>query len=341
MVTIARRLLLLAVVSCVSPPAPAQGDLNLLCSAPAAWCETAAAEFLKKTGTRVKLAERSGEEAIALLAAERADPKHDLWYAGTGDLHLQAGAMGLTEAYRSPLLADLHDWAQRQAEQAHWRTVGIYAGVLAIGYNGDVLAKKGLPEPKCWSDLARSEYRREVRMSNPATSTTAYATVATLVQLFGEDRGFELLRAMHRNIDAYPRSGVGSIRAAARGETAVAVTTLHDGATEIANGFPIRLVIPCEGTGYEVASMSIVAGAPNLANARKFYDWALTPQMQRIGSETRNFQTPSNEATPLPPGAPGVGDVKLIAHDFAKYAGETERKRLLDKWEREVLASPR
>ena len=341
LVTIARRLLLLAAASCVSPLAAAQGDLNLLCSAPAAWCEAAAAAFLKKTGTRVKLAERSAEEAISLLAAERGDPKHDLWYAGTGDLHLRAGAMGLTETYRSPLLGDLHDWAQRQAEQARWRTVGIYAGVLAIGYNADVLAKKGLPDPKCWSDLGRPEYRGEVRMSNPATSRTAYAAVATLVQLFGEERGFELLRAIDRNIEAYPRSGVASIRAAARGEAAVAVTMLHDGATEIANGFPIRMVVPCEGTGFEIGSMSIVAGARNLANARRFYDLALTPEMQRIGSETRNFQTPSNDATPLPPGAPRIGDAKLIVHDFAKYAGDTERKRLLDKWEREVLAAPR
>ena len=79
----------------------------------------------------------------------------------------------------------------------------------------------------------------------------------------------------------------GAIRAAARGETTIGVTLLHDGVTEIANGFPIKLVVPCEGTGYEVGSMSIVAGAPHLANARRFYDWALTPAAQKIRRPTR------------------------------------------------------
>ena len=53
--------------------------------------------------------------------------------------------------------------------------------------------------------------------------------------------------------------------------------------------------------------MSIVKGAKNLDNAKKFYDWALTPAAQKIGGELKNFQTPSNKATPPPPGAPDLG----------------------------------
>jgi iron(III) transport system substrate-binding protein len=119
------------------------------------------------------------------------------------------------------------------------------------------------------------------------------------------------------------------------------VTFLHDGMTEIANGFPIKLVVPCEGTGYEVGSMSIVKGAKNVENAKKFYDWALTPAAQKIGGETKNFQTPSNKSTPIPPGAPKLGELKLINYDFAKYGSAAERKRILEKWDREVYALPR
>ena len=67
--------------------------------------------------------------------------------------------------------------------------------------------------------------------------------------------------------------------------------------TEIEAGFPIKLVVPCEGTGYEIGSMSIIKGAKNLENAKKFYDWALTPAAQKIGGDLKNFQTPSNKAT--------------------------------------------
>jgi iron(III) transport system substrate-binding protein len=103
--------------------------------------------------------------------------------------------------------------------------------------------------------------------------------------------------------------GPGRDRTAARGETTIAVTFLHDGVSEIANGFPVKVVVPCEGTGFEVGSMSIIKGSRNLENAKKFYDWALTPAAQKIGADTKNFQTPSNRATPIPPAAPGMSEI--------------------------------
>jgi iron(III) transport system substrate-binding protein len=103
----------------------------------------------------------------------------------------------------------------------------------------------------------------------------------------------------------------------------------------------VKILVPCEGTGYEVGSMSIVKGAKNLENARKFYDWALTPAAQKIGAETKNYQVPSNKSVAPPPGAPKMDEIKLINYDFAKYGSSTERKRLLEKWDREVYSIPR
>src|SRR5206468_6358627 len=202
-------------------------------------------------------------------------------------------------------------------------------------------AKKKRPPPKCWADLANPIYHDEVQMANPNSSGTAYATLTTFVQIFGEDTAFEILKGMHKNTNSYPRSGAGPVRSVARGETAIAVTFLHDGVTEIAAGFPVKLVVPCEGTGYEVGSMSIVKGAKNLENAKKFYEFALTPAAQKIGGELRNFQVPSNRSVPAPPGAPKMEEIKLINYNFAKYGSATERKRLLEKWDREVSAIPR
>jgi iron(III) transport system substrate-binding protein len=331
----------LAPLVVASGAARAQGQFTVICSVPAPLCEAVAASFLKDTGIKVALSLRSSGEAMAQVAAEKANPKTDVWYTGTGDPHLQAAELGLTEEYRSPMLPQLHDWAVRQAEQSKYRTVGVYSGALGIAFNTELLAKKKLPEPRCWADLANPIYRDEVQMANPNASGTAYATLATFVQIFGEDKAFELMKGMHRNTNNYPRAGAGSGRAAARGETAIAVTFLHDGVTEIANGFPIKLVVPCEGTGYEVGSMSIVKGARNLDNAKKFYDWALTPAAQALGAQTKNFQTPSNKSTPIPPQAPRLGDLKLIDYDFAKYGSAAERKRILEKWDKEVYAIPR
>ena len=329
-----------ALALCASA-ALAQGQVNIICSVTMEWCQAVGAAFTKETGITVGVQQKSAGEAMAQIAAERANPKLDVFYTGTGDPHLQAAEMGLTEEYKSPQLSQLQPWAVRQAEQSKYRTVGVYSGALGIGYNAELLAKKKLPPPKCWADLANPIYHDEIQMANPNASGTAYATLATFVQIFGEDKAFELMKGMHKNINNYPRSGAGAIRAAARGETGIAVTFLHDGVTEIAAGFPIKLVVPCEGTGYEIGSMSIVKGAKNLDNAKKFYDWALTPAAQKIGGELKNFQTPSNKATPPPPGAPNLGELKLINYDFAKYGSAAERKRILEKWDREVSSIPR
>ena len=207
--------------------------------------------------------------------------------------------------------------------------------------NSKALANKRLPEPRCWADLARPEYRNELHFVNPSASRVGYTTLATLVQVFGEERAFELMKAIHRNAGNYAITANGAIRAVARAEATIGVAMLHDGATEIANGFPVQLIVPCEGTGYEVGSIALVANAPHPANARRFYDWVLTPAAQGIPAGTRNFHYLANRDAGSPPDVPDADNLRLIRYDFVKYATGAERKRLLEKWERDVHAQPR
>jgi iron(III) transport system substrate-binding protein len=50
---------------------------------------------------------------------------------------------------------------------------------------------------------------------------------------------------------------------------------------------------------------------------------------------------PSNRNAPLPPNAPDLSRMKLVQYDFVKYGSAAERRRLLDRWDREVGALPR
>ena len=325
----------IALLMTLALPAASQ-QLNVICPVQAEWCSLAATEFEKETGIKVGLTLKGSGESFAQIAAEKANPKLDLWFGGTGDPHLQAAEQVLTEEYKSPMLAQLQPWAQKQAEQSKYRTIGLYLGVLGIGYNTELLARKKFAAPACWKDLIKPEFAGEVQMANPNASGTAYTAIATIVQLFGEDEAFKYLKALHKNINNYPRSGVGPIKAVARGETLVSVSFIHDVVTEAQAGFPVKSVAPCEGTGYEIGSMSIVKGARNLENAKKFYDWALTPKAQALAAQSKQFQLPSNVNTPVSPLSPKTADIKLINYDFAKYGASAERKRLLEKWDKEV-----
>jgi len=321
--------------------AQAQGQLTVYCAVQEEWCRPMVDAFEKATGVKVSMTRKSSGEIYAQVKAEAANPRGDIWWGGTGDPHMQAAEEGLTEEYKSPKLADLNDWAVRQWEQSKGRTVGIYSGALGYAYNTKQLAAKGVAEPKCWADLLNPKLKDEVQVADPNSSGTAYTMLATLVQIMGEDKAFDYMKKLHANVNQYTKSGAAPAKATSLGETTVGIAFLHDHVTMIVDGAPMKAVAPCEGTGYEIGSMSIIKGAKNLDNAKKWYDWALTPEAQGLAANARSYQVPSNKATPIPAQAPKLADIKLINYDFAKYGSSAERRRLLTKWDQEVKALPK
>jgi len=320
--------------------AVAKGKVNFYCSAQEDWCQQMAKGFEKESGIKVNMSRASSGETFAKVKAESKNPKGDVWWGGTGDPHLQAAEEGLTVAYESKMRAELQDWSLRQSVSAGNKTIGIYSGALGYGYNEDVLKKNNLPVPACWKDLLKPAYKGHVQMANPNSSGTAYTTLATMVQLFGEKEGFEYMKGLHKNINQYTKSGSAPIKAAARGENTIGIVFIHDAVKQAVTGFPIKSVAPCEGTGYEIGSMSLIKGARNLDEAKKFYDWALSAPVQSRAIEVKAFQVPSNKGAKVSPKAPKLENIKLIDYDFKKYGSSAERKRLLKKWDDEVKSLP-
>jgi iron(III) transport system substrate-binding protein len=337
-----RRCLVAIVLACAALPALAQGQLNLYCSSPnTAWCQGLAVGFEKATGTRVSVIQKATGEMLATIKAERENPKGDVWWAGPGDAYLQAAEEGLLETYRSPKVAELQPWAQRITDLSKDRVSGVYGGIIALGYNTDLMAKKKLPVPKCWKDLLNPAYKGEIMFGNPNSSGTAYLMLATLVQVFGEDAAFKYMRDVHGNVNQYARSGIGPMTAVTRGETAIGSTVLHGVINEIVRGFPVEPVLPCEGVGYEIGSTAIIKGARNPEAARKFVDFALSAEGQKIGLDVKEYAVPTNRNVALPPQVPNLSSLKLIDYDFAKYGSSAERRRLLDRWEKDINAQAR
>ena len=331
----------LLALACGATPAQDRGSLNMLCSVELEWCSLMSTTFEKETGIKVHMIRKSTGEVLAQLNAERANPKTDLWFGGTGDPHLQAAEQDLTLAHASPLLPRLHDWAQQLAQAAGQRAVAVYLGPLGVAYNPEVLARKKIAAPRCWKDLVRPEYKGEVQNSNPNSSGTAYTAIATFVQLFGEEAAFDYMKALHRNVSEYTRSGAGPVKNAARGETGVAIGFLALAAGEIKQGLPLKTVVPCEGTGYEIGAMSIVKGARNLDQARRFYEWSLGAPAQVLAAQSGSFTIPSNKDTPLHPLMPPAAEMKFVAYDLKRFGSKEERTRLIGRWEREILTAPK
>ncbi|HET7098527.1 MAG TPA: ABC transporter substrate-binding protein [Casimicrobiaceae bacterium] len=321
---------------------PAAAQLNLYCSSPnTAWCQGMAVGFEKAAGVKVAVVQKATGEMLAQVKAEKANPKGDIWWAGPADSYLQAAEEGLLETYRSPKLGELHEWARRVSEVSQDRVSGVYGGILALGYNTELQQKKKLPVPRCWKDLLDPAYKGEVMLANPNSSGTAYLMLASLVQVFGEDEAFRYMKALNANVTSYARSGIGPMTAVKQGEVYIGSTVLHGVINEIVAGYPVKPVLPCEGVGYEVGSMAIIKGARNLANAKKFVDWALSADAQKIGLDIKEYAIPTNRKVALPPMVPNLAEAKVIRYDFAKYGSSETRKRLLERWEKDINAAVR
>lgn len=333
-------LFLLAALS--TSPVQAEGSLVLYCTVQEEWCRAAVTAFERETGIKVSMTRKSSGEFYAQVKAEAANPRGDIWWGGTGDPHLQAAEEGLTLEYESPKNKELHDWALSQWQASKKRTIGVYAGALGYSFNTELMKRKGGAEPKCWADLLDPRFKDDVQVADPNASGTSYTMLATIVQLMGEDKGFDYLKKLHKNINQYTKSGAAPAKAASLGESLIGITFQHDAVVMAVRGGPVKIVSPCEGTGYEIGSMSIIKGARNLENAKKWYDWALTAAAQSIGPKANvSFQVPSNKGAFLPDKAPRLSEIKLIKYDFAKYGSSAERKRLLSKWDNEVKNLPK
>ena len=72
-----------------------------------------------------------------------------------------------------------------------------------------------------------------MQVADPNSSGTAYTLLATVVQLMGEDKGFDYLKRLHRNVNQYTKSGAAPAKATSLGETLIGITFQHDMVTFI------------------------------------------------------------------------------------------------------------
>lgn len=327
---------LLATAALLATQAQAQ-RVNLLCSPDLAWCEALGPAFKAATGIDLEFQRLSSNDGLARLRAEAANPIFDAWFGGTGDPHLIAFREGLTEFYEPSVYGEIIDSLKEQVGGTY---IPLYAGALGFVVNEGVL--DGKPMPQGWRDLTNPIYKGLIAMPDPNSSGTAYTVIATLVQIFGEEEAFEILAGLHQNIAQYTSSGSAPGQLAGRGEVAIAVQFMHDGVKFAAQGFPLTVYAPIEGTGYEIGGLSLVANAPNRDAAIAFIEWALTPEAQMIAAaQGDSYQVQSNRNTPAAELAPDLSTINLIDYDFDTFGTPAVKERLVGRWTNEIFPVPR
>ena len=121
-------------------------------------------------------------------------------------------------------------------------------------------------------DLTKEEYKGLIMMSNPNTAGTAKLVINTMIQMKGHDEAMEYFKALDKNIAQYTKSGSGPSKMVGPGECVIAIGFLHDGIYQILQGYDnIQLIVPEDGTSFEVGATAILKGASH-PNAAKTVD---------------------------------------------------------------------
>ena len=208
---------------------------------------------------------------MAKIATERQSGKimaDIIWTSEVPDF-FNMKAEGILEKYESPeLKAVINPFSDYDGS-----FTAIRLGTLGIAYN-----KRHVKEaPTQWSDMMKPEFKKAFGIANPALSGTSYMSIQLLVDKFG----WEYIENVHKN---GARMGKGSgqvIDDTASGDLLACIGVDYIVNDKIKKGADLALVYPSEMLVIP-SPAAIFKGTPNLDAAKKFVDFLLSEEGQKI-----------------------------------------------------------
>ena len=264
----------------------------------------------------------------AKLMAEKDNPKADVVWGLAATSLLALDSQKMLAPY-SPkgverILPEFRDSSSTPA----W--VGIDAWMTGVVVNTTEMKKKGVPLPESLADLTKPEYKGLITMSNPASSGTGYLTVAGVLQMMGEEKGWQYLDSLHKNVAMYVHSGSKPAKMSASGEYPIRISFGYRGIQEKKKGAPVETVFPKEGSGWDLEANGLMKKNEIKDEAKLFLDWAISDEAMTEYNKSFAVIAIKNN-NPVPEGFPKEPMKQMIKNDL-KWAANN-RDRILSEWE--------
>ncbi len=265
----------------------------------------------------------------AKLLAEKDNPQADVIWGLAATSLLVMDQQGMLEGYNPKGIENIYpEFKDSKNNPVHW--VGIDAWMTAFTVNTVETQAKGIDIPKSYNDLIKPEYKGFVVMPNPASSGTGFLTVSAILQLKGEQAGWEYLDKLHENIAIYTHSGSKPAKMAGAGEYPIGISFGYKGLLVKSEGAPVEVIFPLEGSGWDLEANALIKKDKIKKEAKLFLDWAIsdTP-MKEYNKNYAIICSKSVKAT-VPEGFPSEPIKQLIKNDFNWAAAN--RENILKEW---------
>lgn len=211
----------------------------------------------------------------------------DVFWGGGIAPYMTLAQQGLLEPYKVPdaILSKMpKDYGGMPVYDEAYRWYGAAMSGFGIIYNRAVLRVMNMSEPRTWADLARPEFFTWVGSGDPRHSGSIHMMYEIILQAYGWDRGWDIIKRMGANIRNFPRGGGQTPKDVALGETAVGLAIDLYALTQIAQARTDQLafVLPEGQTIINCDPIALLKGAPHKELAQHLIDFVLSEEGQKI-----------------------------------------------------------
>jgi iron(III) transport system substrate-binding protein len=269
----------------------------------------------------------------AKLLAEKAKPVADVIMGVAASSMVVFDRNNMLQPYAPANLKAINPRFTSGGPNPTW--VGMDVWGAAICYNVAEATKQGLPRIESWKDLLKPEFKGKIVMPNPNSSGTGFLDVTAWLQMFGPKGGWDYMDKLHENIAVYTHSGSKPCVMAGAGEFPVGIAFEYRANVVRTKGAPIDVIFPKEGLGWDLESLAIVKGTPNLEAARKLADWSASREANELYAKNFAVTAIPGIATRLKY-VPTDYEQRLVKNDF-KWMGEN-RDAILAEWQQRYSA---
>lgn len=148
-----------------------------------------------------------------------------------------------------------------------------YDGGIVV--NLDVLAQESLPEPVTYQDLLNPVYNGWIVMPTPEISGAGYMFLNNWYNIWGENEAFAYADKLQKNVSQFVSSGHNVTQLLISGENAIGLVDLMNVYRQIAEGIPLKIIIPDTGAPFNLTGTAVIEGKKERANVMDVYEYLM------------------------------------------------------------------
>jgi ABC-type Fe3+ transport system substrate-binding protein len=165
-----------------------------------------------------------------------------------------------------------------------YRFYGIALAGFGILENTVVIRQMRLPQVKTWQDLTQPRLRGWVGSADPRHSGSVHMMYEIILQAYGWEKGWEIITQLGANAKSFPKTASVTPEDVKLGEVAygLAIDVYAWSKINEVGKDKLRYIFPHGVTVINPDCIAILKGTPNLAVAKTFVEFSLTPEAQKL-----------------------------------------------------------